>query len=128
MAIHLKRWGTLAALSALLFGPVSSLALTTSGSLPADETWSGDVTITGDVTIPPGVTLTITPGTIVRFAYQADDQGTGVSSSTSELIVQGTLTAAGSAASPIRFTSTSPNPLPGDWYGIRLAPPPGRPP
>ncbi|MHB8894638.1 MAG: right-handed parallel beta-helix repeat-containing protein [Candidatus Geothermincolia bacterium] len=95
---------------------------TTSGLIAADETWSGDVSLTGDVTIPPGVTLTISPGTTVRFAAQLDGQESGASITRTELIVQGALSAAGSVANPIVFTSSSPTPVAGDWYGIRLAP------
>jgi parallel beta-helix repeat protein len=38
---------------------------TLSGTLQRYETWSGSVTLTGNVTVPSGITLTITPGTIV---------------------------------------------------------------
>ncbi|HEY6000332.1 MAG TPA: right-handed parallel beta-helix repeat-containing protein, partial [bacterium] len=95
---------------------------TTSGLLTADETWSGVVTLTGDVTVPPGVTLTIAPGTTVIFPSQRDDQAGGANPARAELIVQGTLDAAGAAGSTILFTSSSPTPTSGDWYGIRLAP------
>ena len=53
-------------LSAFLGTPPTDAA-TTSGTLTADEVWSGTINISGDVTVPKGVTLTIEPGTeIVR--------------------------------------------------------------
>ena len=93
---------------------------TTSGALTGDEAWSGEVAVTGDVTVPSGVTLTIEPGTVVRFLALSDDQSGGANSSRSELIVEGTLSAVGTAGSPIVFTSSSANPAKGDWYGIRV--------
>ena len=48
-------------------------AATTSGSLVADETWSGVVELTGDVTVPAELTLTIEAGTVVVFPALADD-------------------------------------------------------
>jgi hypothetical protein len=51
------------------------VGITTSGPLPADETWMADrngdmvpdpVVLTGDVTVPAGVTLTIEAGTEIR--------------------------------------------------------------
>ncbi len=41
------------------------ISFTTSGSLTADETWSGNITLTGNVTVPSGINLTIQPGTTV---------------------------------------------------------------
>jgi hypothetical protein len=38
-----------------------------------DEIWRGEILLTGDVEIPQGVTLTIEPGTIIRFTAQRDD-------------------------------------------------------
>jgi hypothetical protein len=52
--------------------------------------------------------LTIYPGTRVRV------------SSGSELGIEGSLVAEGTADSKITFTSASEDPQPGDWYGIRV--------
>src|SRR3989339_731029 len=41
------------------------------GPIIKDEGWSGRVHITGDVIINDGVTLTISPGTIVTFAERS---------------------------------------------------------
>jgi hypothetical protein len=65
------------------------------GPLTANMTWSGTVYVNGDVTVN-GFTLTISPGAIIIFLATGSDiiiTGTGV------------LTAAGTAASMIRFTA-----------------------
>jgi hypothetical protein len=85
------------ALIALCATPAA--AQTTQGTLPADETWTGPVTLIGDLTIPAGRTLTIAAGAQVRFA-SGDTMGSGNNTSEIELIVEGTLKIAGSAASP----------------------------
>ena len=36
-------------------------------TIDKDTTWSGNIIIGGDIYIPPGVTLTIAPGTIIKF-------------------------------------------------------------
>nr|WP_320192686.1 right-handed parallel beta-helix repeat-containing protein [uncultured Desulfobacter sp.] len=101
---------------------IDSSLTTTSGSLSADETWSGTVSLTGDVTVPDGVTLTIEPGTTIQFTALNDDQAGGSNTSRIELLVNGILKAQGTGESPILFTSDSDNPSAGDWTGIRLAP------
>ncbi|NLH95593.1 MAG: hypothetical protein GX449_05985, partial [Synergistaceae bacterium] len=81
-------------------------AATTSGSLTADEIWSGVVDITGNVTIPSGFSLIIEPGTVIRFS-----DGTG-------LHVYGRLDVAGTSESPVTFTSSSTDPAKGVWSGV----------
>ncbi len=41
---------------------------TTSGTMNEDEWWSGNITVTGNVTVNSGVTLTIVPGTQIKFS------------------------------------------------------------
>ena len=96
---------------------IDSSLPTTTGTLVADETWTGMVTVTGDVTVPAGVTLTIDPGATIKFQALNDDVGGG-DASRSELFVQGTLVATGTSGSPIVFTSTATVPAAGDWGGI----------
>ncbi len=93
---------------------------TTSGALPDDECWSGEVVITGDVIVPRGVTLTIQPGTVIRFPALNDDQYGGNDISRSEMIVRGSLIAVGTEENPIVFSSASSSPAPGDWGGIQV--------
>jgi len=90
-----------------------------------DKTWSGTVRVTGDVYVPPGRTLTILPGTIVRFAPRSDSVNhpsgfNNCPAPKAELIVEGTLNAQGTKAKPILFTSNGSLPQPGDWGGIIL--------
>ncbi len=70
-------------------------APTTSGTLNEDETWIDIVNITGDVTVPYGITLTIVPGTMVKF-------GSG-----KKLTINGTLDAQGTADNHIVFTRSN---------------------
>ncbi|MBD3869611.1 MAG: right-handed parallel beta-helix repeat-containing protein, partial [Acidobacteria bacterium] len=93
--------------------------LTTEGTLPANETWSGTVTLTGDVTVPAGTTLTIDPGTTVQMQPLADNSRGGVDWSRIELIVEGDLIAQGVGPGSILMTSDSMTPAKGHWYGIR---------
>ncbi|MBI2477612.1 MAG: hypothetical protein HYV60_02880, partial [Planctomycetia bacterium] len=66
-------------------------------AVPGTPLWTNDEVqrIVGDVHVPAGKTLTIEPGTIVKFRTQQGD----------DLLVDGTLLADGTAAQPIIFTS-----------------------
>jgi hypothetical protein len=72
--------------------PVHGHAYTSSGTISADETWSGTVSLTGDVTVL-SVKLTILPGTVIngnRNDLKIRDNGV--------------IYAAGTPGSPIQFT------------------------
>ena len=99
---------------------VTGSHLTTSGTLPGNETWSGTVDVTGDVRVPAGVTLTIAAGTTVRFSALSDDRVGGADTSRCELIVQGVLLVQGTAGSKVTFTSSSGSPQRHDWLGLRF--------
>lgn len=99
-------------------GPISN---SVEGELTGDTAWSGIIEA-GYVTIPSGVTLTIEPGTVVKFRASRDyknvDKG-GLG------IEGGTLHAVGTADNPIIFTSDyesagSDHAVNGDWFGISL--------
>ena len=95
----------------------------TAGSISGNVTWDGDdglpFIVWEDVAVNAGGGLTLTPGTIVKFNDFYDD-----------FLVYGTLTADGTAAQPIVFTSLHDhsvggatglgNPLPNDWSSLRL--------
>jgi len=120
-------WGRINAYNALVdvgaYVPVS-------GTLTADTTWESGVVyrVVGDVTVSAGVTLTIEPGAIVKFAY------TSSSTVKKRLIVSGDLQLGGSPGNPVYFTSdrddsiggdtngdgTATSPVPGDWGYIQL--------
>lgn len=99
--------------------------ITTSGHITRDETWSGTVLITGDVWVNEGVTLTIEPGTTVKFkhwrpGYIEPFRRIG-------LYIEGTLRAIGTPEKPIRFTSDAPRPEHSDWRTIQIGSPDIRP-
>lgn len=77
--------------------------------LSVDSEWRGAVLVDGGITIAPAATLTIQPGTIVRFA-----NGAG-------LHVLGRIVIQGSAANPVRLTSLFREPQASDWGGIILS-------
>ena len=95
-----------------------------SGTLNADTTWANTEVheITNDVTVAAGATLTIQPGTIVKFHHGNAD-----------LFVNGTLDAQGTAGEPIVLTSLkddvggdtngdggATSPAPGNWARIQV--------
>jgi parallel beta-helix repeat protein len=82
-----------------------------------DTVWSGEVLIDGILTVAPGTTLEIRPGTTIRFTF-FDSNNDGIGEH--EIFIQGVLRARGSAAAPIRFTSTLSAPQPGAWGAINL--------
>jgi hypothetical protein len=85
-----------------------------SGAISADENWcqaDNPHVVSGDVTVNEGVTLTIEPGTTVKFDYRTVD-----------LNVQGTLLAQGTYTDTILFTSGSDAPNPGDWGHVHFLP------
>lgn len=88
-----------------------------SGSISADETWTSDNVyhVCGKLVIESGVTLTIEPGTIVKF-----EEGTGTLASCLIVAKGGTLNAVGMANAPIIFTSVLDNIEPGQLSGTNL--------
>jgi subtilisin family serine protease len=97
-----------------------AIASLKSGDITSNQTWSKFAFVIGDVTISNNVTLTIEPGTTVKFAAHSDVEADGADTNRCELVVQGTLVAEGTPSNPIVFSSNSTDPQPGDWYGIRF--------
>lgn len=91
-----------------------------------DTTWSGIVVISGDIYIPPEVTLTIAPGTVVKFKKidEKSDQNLFHTDSPyypqAELIIRGKLIARGTPEKQIVFTSAEMTPNPADWGAINF--------
>jgi len=94
--------------------------------LKGDTTWSGTVIVNGDILVPPGVTLTVLPGTTVKFRRidETSEQNMfGVESPyypEAELIVRGRLIARGTGDETIVFTSAEVNARPKDWGAINF--------
>ncbi|MCP3956472.1 MAG: DUF11 domain-containing protein, partial [bacterium] len=79
------------------------------GTIDVDTTWmvlDGPYIVTCDVVVPAGVTLTLEPGTVVKFNSEIG------------MLVFGTLLAEGTAARTPVFTSNRSRLRRGDWDGI----------
>ena len=95
-------------------------ATNVSGNITTNTTWTkagSPYVVTGDITVRHStstavlVTLTIQPGVEIRF-----NSGTMLQVGSSSYL--GALIAQGTEAEPIKFTSSSANPVPGSWEGI----------
>jgi hypothetical protein len=86
-------------------------------SVTTDETWSGEILITKAISVDKGVTLTINPGTIIKFQNYRGYQQPHLFTS---FEVTGTIKALGNFSDPIWFTSDGIPPINGDWGGITL--------
>ena len=113
---------SLSALSGARKGRVLLLSTSVGGAISTDTTWSGTVLVTSNVTVSSGVTLTIAPGAVVKFADSRYLLSSG-----------GTISAKGTVAEPIILTSyrddsvgedVSPEgtaaPGRGNWDGVLL--------
>lgn len=80
--------------------------------LSEDTVWRGEVLVEGSLTVAPQATLSIEPGTVVRFR-RGNKQ-------TPLLVVQGRLVAVGAKEAPILFTSAFAVPAASDWQGVML--------
>lgn len=81
--------------------------------LTEDMVWRGEVLVEGGVTVAPQTTLTVAPGTVVRFKKS----GAGAKG---VLLVQGRIMVKGTLAKPVLFTANFAEPLAGDWQGVVL--------
>jgi hypothetical protein len=80
--------------------------------LTEDTVWRGEVLIEGALTVAPQATLTIEPGTVVRFRSQGLQPPL--------LVVQGRIVATGTKDAPILFSSNFSAPAANDWQGVML--------
>jgi hypothetical protein len=116
---------------------------TRSGPINSNEIWKGVIDITGDVSIYSPATVTIEPGTIIRFSANSDDQHGGGNApigsentpitdsnfpsdprtARSEMssigVFGGTLYAVGTPDHTITFTSSDQKPKAGDWHSLQ---------
>lgn len=94
-------------------GPgVSAAPCLVSGVISTDTAWGpagcDPYIVTASIVVPTGVTLTVEPGTTVKFE------------SLKGLMVQGMLVARGTEQHPITFTSNKVSPGRGDWGSIHF--------
>ncbi len=95
-------------------------------TLEKDTIWKGSILISGDVYVPPGITLTVMPGTMIKFR-RIDEKSEGNLFDTdspyypqAEIIVRGKIIAQGTEDKPIVFTSAERDAGPADWGAINL--------
>jgi hypothetical protein len=79
------------------------------GEVPVDMLLSGDVLIVKPLIVPEGVTLTIDPGTVVRFERFAGGN---------RIVVKGRLVAVGAKDKFIKFIEKDKGS--GPWFGIEF--------
>lgn len=84
--------------------------------LTEDETWVPENTyiIKGTLVVPADIVLEIMPGTVVKFARDAQIKVSGLKA----LLKIGTPIVEEQIDEFVIFTSNDPNPAPGDWKGI----------
>lgn len=86
-------------------------------TLNTDETWSGNILVTRSITVSKGATLTILPGTVVKFKHYRGYKNPNARLS---IFVVGTIKALGAPHQQIWFTSDAEPPINGDWDGIYM--------
>jgi hypothetical protein len=94
-----------------------------SGVLAGELVWAGEVYLAGDVILAPEASLTIRPGTTVYFLPPNGAPGGLIEHPHfpgSELIVQGQLSAVGTAAAPIRFVAADQQAPAGSWGALNF--------
>lgn len=109
-------------LGAALFGLARARAgeelLLDRAYIKEDAAWSGTVVLRGQNVVRRGSTLTILPGTVVKFAW-SDEDGNAIGDG--ELTVEGRLVARGTRENPILFTSARSEPRPKDWTFVQIS-------
>lgn len=105
-------------LAALLAFALPARATDVIGNLNTSQHWTtagSPYKLLGDVTVAPLATLTIDAGVVVE-AQASDQMGAGNAANKVEFVVQGTLVANGTTASPIVFRGAAAGR--DGWYGL----------
>lgn len=106
------------AIACLSAAPSGAAEMVVRGGVATDSIWSGAVTVIGQVVVKKGSTLTILPGTTVRFDW-LDEDGNGIGDG--ELNIEGRIVARGTREQPITFTSAREQPAPKDWTYVMIS-------
>jgi hypothetical protein len=85
--------------------------------ITGEMVWQGEITVKGVVAVKRGATLTVRPGTTVKFA-KLDRDGNEVGDG--EIMVEGRLIAKGTKDKPIRFASAEARPSINDWSYLQF--------
>jgi len=96
---------------------VGKPVLLTDSVITTDTVWQGEIHVSGVISVKRGATLTIRPGTVVKFKRIDRDKnkvGDG------EIMVEGRLVAKGTSANRILFTSAEENPKVNDWSYVQF--------
>jgi hypothetical protein len=92
-------------------------ALLTDSVISSDTIWQGEILISGVISIKRGATLTIRPGTVVKFKrIDRDKNNVG----DGEIMVEGRLIAKGTSDKKIVFTSAEEKPKISDWSYVQF--------
>ena len=94
---------------------IQSNVQTVQGPLSQDTIWTGVIHVIGTVVVPEGVTLTIEPGTVVKFKHYRDYK---YPVKVYLIVRGGTVNATGTSQAQIWFTSDAQFPRNGDWGSI----------
>ncbi len=86
--------------------------------IATDTTWSGTVILRGQNVVKKGATLTLLPGTVIKFEW-IDEDGDEIGDG--ELNVEGRIVAKGTRDKLITFTSARENPKMKDWTFIMIS-------
>jgi plastocyanin len=98
--------------------PAGAAETVVRGAIAADTAWEGNIAVVGQVVVKKGATLTILPGTTVRFPW-LDEDANGIGDG--ELNVEGRLVARGTRERSIVFTSGRESPAPKDWTYVMIS-------
>lgn len=99
----------IATLVLLLVASAPAWATNVGGTISTNTTWAlsgSPFIVTSDITVNAGVTLTAEPGVVVKANQYK------------RILINGTLTAVGTEAQPITFTSNQATPTAGYWRSI----------